>query len=240
MKKGIALLFIMLFATSLGQAKLTYASTNDSLANDDSEILYEINYQKNQLNNDTLYEMALDNRLVNDETTQVSVYYREGIKVVKIEKLLNKTVFNDGEEIENYSIMATGVKEETTSGASVKITQGFDYEKRTFKGMACYRATRFFSTPTLTDSRFRLISLKQNITASGQGYRSDGVGTYVNETSNISPISNPVSGKIYPKSTGFLNFISPNDGSGLGTRATLTYRRIDGTTLYTFSFPTTI
>lgn len=136
--------------------------------------------------------------------------------------------------------MSTGVKQETDSGESVKITQGFNYEKRSFSGMACYRATSFFSTPTLTDSRFRLISLKQNITASGQGYKSNGVGTYVNETSNISPISNPVSGKKYPKLTGFVNFVSPNDGSGIGTRATLTYRRIDGTTTYTFSFPTTI
>lgn len=60
------------------------------------------------------------------------------------------------------------------------------------------------------------------------------------ETSNISPISNPVSEKKYSKSTGFVYFLLPGVASQIKTNATITYRRIDGTTPYTFSFDTTL
>jgi hypothetical protein len=231
--------FLVAFSLFFGVANPSFAkSMNESKK---PTIVHNKNYVTEQLDNETLYEMSMKGELVNNEHTQVVIIIdkESETKLVRITKLLNKTVYSDGQSIENYSVTITGNKEETyTSGSfTVGLTVGFDYEKSSFGTSTAYNATNFYSIPTLLDNRFRLSSLSQTINASGQGYTSTGSAVYVNESNSQGPFSNPLSGYNYSKSTGFTRYVTLNDGSGVGTSATLTYIRIDTGSSYSITFP---
>ncbi|MBO0603526.1 hypothetical protein I2483_17815 [Sporosarcina sp. E16_3] len=203
-------------------------------------VVSEEYYEEDQLDDDTLYEMALQGELVNNKHTQVEVIYDEEteIEFVKIKKLLTKSTYITGDTNEHYSILAIGTKEETEDSGSitVRLKVGFNYDKKDFDGVSGYKATSFYATPTLLDSKFKLTSLSQDITASGMGYTSGGTKRFISEDNDQGPFTNPASGAMKSKNTGFLYYLTPNDGSGLGTKATLKYTRTDTGTSYSFPF----
>jgi hypothetical protein len=243
MKKSLKIMSYFLalgLVTLISNSGNAYATINNNLP---AHVVSKQSYQNVQLDDTTLYKMALQGNLVNNENTQVDVSYQDNNKtqVVKIKKMVSKTVFNDGKTTENYSVTAmltTGVKEEYQESGSytVGVTLGFNYEKTDFQQNTCYKATSFYSTPTVLDNAFSLASLYQTITAAGRGFTAGGVQTYINESQYQGTFNNPTVGITKSANTGFVKYLVPGEGSGLGTKVTLGYIRKSTGVLYSYDF----
>lgn len=228
------------------------------------EIVFNENFTNKQLDNNTLFDMALKGDIVNNNNTQVSVSFQNNgkTKVVKVDKKLETTKFSNGEIIEHGSVTALfiqsiiedtnyltaagfpGTKVETGRDGSITVQNivGFDYDKMSVDGGVsyCYKITRIFSTPSLLDSTFTITKLDQFCHLSGSGYTAAGVPTVMTESDKSFSVSNPTSNTQYSISTGYVKYVQSNDGAGFGTTATLTYKRPNYSTTYTFPYSITL
>lgn len=213
--------------------------------NNNVRVLRKENYQHKQLDNNTLYKMAEDGILVNNENTQVDVSYPDNgeTKVVRINKIFDKEVFSNGTINENgsvteYIVKALGTKTETATDSSItiKAVVGFNYDKLSFDNGTSYsyKITNMFTTPTVLDSTFVMTNLYQKATQNGTGYYGDGKPALTSNTVYYTK-DNPSSGTKYSADTGLNWYVNINDGSGGGTTSTITFKRINNSTTYTFS-----
>lgn len=249
MKRRILSLLLIGTLILISNTNTAFAEVKNSAT---KGVISKESYEDKLLDNKTLFDKAEKGELVNNELTQVDVSYQNNgeTKVIRINKKLGKEKYSNGGTMENYTVSSLfvtnipGSKVETgTSGSkTVSVTVGMDYNKATFDGGTsyCYNVTKIYATPVLLDSTFTMTKLEQFIDGSGQGYTSDGTPTYVNEGKKSYSQSNPSSNTKYSLSTGYTKYILVNDGSGLGTNATITYKRPNLSTIYTYSFIVTI
>jgi hypothetical protein len=230
---------------------LCIAPSASALSSDNAtSIVFEKDYRSEQLDYTTLANMALQGDLVNNQHTQVEIYYEnEGnTPVVKMKKLLNKKVLSDGQVIETCSIAICGYdqfkKSEQEGSYTVALTIGCDYVTKLVENgrVTAYKATRFFATPTLIDSgRFRLTSLSGTIKERGPGYDAEGNPIKAKEDSALDTTSNPISGREYDENTGFDEYVWLQtgivNGGYIEMLGTLKYQRVDTGTTYTFNLP---
>lgn len=206
--------------------------------NNDVVQISKVSYMQEQIDNDILYRLALEGKLVNNETTQVTTYsLQDNTTVVEIRKLTDRTLLSNGKIVKNYAVATTGTKSESGDSGSttVGLTVGFNYEKIIIANTSCYKPTYMFVTPYLYDNRFRLYSVSDSLNGSGTGYTASGTATFCLFSDTLGPISYPSSGVQNSKNVFYNYYLNLNDGSGFGTIGNVIYQRIDTGATYTFS-----
>lgn len=211
-------------------------------ANTSVTVVSNIDYKSVQLDNDTLFEMAMDGNLINNSHTKVDVYYQNDgkEKVVQIKKLLSKKVYSDGTVEESNSDELIGTRyilSDTRTGQdlgyTVRLTVGAQYDTKTKGVLTFFKVIKFWCTPTRLDSSFTLKSLSGKCRAFGVSYDDNGP---INNTSYLSTITNPVSGHLYDKTTGFTRYCFSEEASYVYVQGTLKYGRGTSTSTYTLRF----
>ncbi|MEL7569085.1 MAG: hypothetical protein AAGU14_00825 [Eubacteriaceae bacterium] len=208
-------------------------------ANTSVTVVSNIDYKAVQLDNDTLFEMAMDGNLVNNNHTKVSVYKNDGQeKVFEIKKLLSKKVYSDGTVEESNSDELIGTKSihtmektGTDDMYTVRLKVGAQYDTKTLGTDTYVKIIKFWCTPTRLDSTFFLKSLSGVAVEKGVSYE----GQPLDIRSYLSTITNPVSGQQYNKTTNFTKYVQIDNGafSYAQVLGTLKYGR--GTSTYTFN-----
>lgn len=208
-------------------------------ANISDTVVSDIDYKSVQLDNDTLFEMAMDGNLINNSHTKVSVYKNDGQeKVFEIKKLLSKKVYSDGTVEESNSDELIGTRyilTDTRTGQdlmyTVRLTVGAQYDVKTKGDLKFFKVIKFWCTPVLLDGSFTLKSLSGKARAYGVSYDDNGP---VNDTSYLSTITNPGNGQQYNKTTGFTRYCYSEElPSQVYIQGTLKYGRGTSTNTYT-------
>lgn len=209
-------------------------------ANTNTTIVSDIDYKSIQLDNDTLFEMAINGNLVKNSHTKVNVYYQNDgkDKIVEIKKLLSKKVYSDGTVEESNSDELIGTRYVLTDtrtgqdpGYTVRLTVGAQYDVKTKGDLKFFKVIKFWCTPTLLDGSFTLKSLSGKARAYGVSYDDNGP---INNTSYLSTITNPANGHLYDKTTGFTRYcFSEEPPSEVYVQGTLKYGRGTSTNTYT-------
>lgn len=202
-------------------------------------IVSQENYQAIQLENDVLYDKALNGELINNEHTQVRVYYENDGKdeFVEIKKLLLRTELSNGDIEEARSIETIGTRstgqlqdEQYSPSTSVRLAIGAYYDLKMRDSFRYYKVTKFWCKATLADGSFRLKQLSGRCVAFGVNYN----GHAADNRSTLSAITNPSNGQKYYKTTGFTEYVNNQGISYVVVRGEIKYGRGTGTTSFAY------